>query len=238
MSRLSIASVLGALLCVLASSGAVAQRQPANLPDGVGKDLVEGVCTECHRANQIMRSAGYTEVEWIELFSAMVDLADMPKERSEIAQYLTANMPPNTRRAPKLIPGEVQIEFTEWKVPTLGQRARDPVEAPDGSIWWAGQWGNLIGRIDPATGEMKEYALPANAMPHSVTIDDAGNAWYTGNQNGSVGKLDPNTGEITVFEMPNPEARDPHTAVFDRDGILWFTLQRSNMVGRLNPATG
>ena len=67
--------------------------------------------------------------------------------------------------------GRRRIAFKEWQVPTLGQRSRDPVEAADGSIWWAGQWGNLVGRIDPATGEMKEYPLPANAMPHTVILD-------------------------------------------------------------------
>ena len=49
------------------------------------------------------------------------------------------------------MPGDAEIAFKEWQVPTLGQRSRDPVEAADGAIWWAGQWGNLIGRIDPAT---------------------------------------------------------------------------------------
>ena len=236
MRKLSISAF--AVVLVLTPIGASAQPRQANLPDGVGKDLVESLCTGCHSASQIVRSSGYTEEEWAEHFSAMVDFADMPKERSEIARYLAANMPPDTTRAPTLVPGELEVGFTEWKVPTLGQRARDPVEAPDGTIWWAGQWGNLIGRIDPTTGKMKEYSLPADAMPHSVTIDDAGMVWYTGNQNGSVGKFDPTTEEITVYPMPDPAARDPHTAVFDADGILWFTLQRSNMVGRLDPATG
>ena len=85
---------------------------------------------------------------------------------------------------------------------------------------------------------MKEYPLPANALPHTVVLDDAGNVWYTGNKNGSVGKLDPTTGEVTAFAMPDPAAKDPHTAVFDGNGILWFTLQQSNMIGRLDPASG
>ncbi len=136
------------------------------------------------------------------------------------------------------MPGEVQIRFQEWQVPTLGQRARDPVQAEVGSIWWAGQWANLVGRIDPPAGEMKEYPLPPGAMPHTVTIDGAGNVWYTGNKNGTVGKLDPETGAITEFKMPDPAAKGPHTAVYDRSGTLWFTLQLSNMVGRLDPWTG
>jgi virginiamycin B lyase len=135
------------------------------------------------------------------------------------------------------MPGDAEIEFKAWQ-PTFGQRSRDPVQAEDGAIWWGGQFGNLVGRIDPAGGEVTEYPLPDGAMPHSVTLDDAGNVWYTGNRNGTMGKLDPATGAITVYEMPDPAAKDPHTAVFDADGILWFTLQQSNMIGRLDPASG
>jgi Streptogramin lyase len=112
------------------------------------------------------------------------------------------------------------------------------VEAPDGKIWWAGQFGNLIGRLDPVTGEMKEYQLPPNAKPHTITLDAQGTPWYSGNMNGTVGKVDPATGKVTEYKMPDPKARDPHTIVFDQKGILWFTAQNSNMIGRLDPATG
>jgi virginiamycin B lyase len=237
MLRSSIAWFAGALACGLVPIAAPAQSVAPELPDGAGKELVDAACTACHQTDQITRSSGYTEDGWRELTGTMIDLSGSP-EQDEIIGYLAAHFPPNERRAPKLMPGEVEIAFKEWQVPTLGQRSRDPVEAADGSIWWAGQWGNLIGRIDPATGEMTEYPLPDNAMPHSVLLDDAGNVWYTGNKNATIGMLDPDTGEITEYKMPDPAAKDPHTAVFDRDGILWFTLQLSNMVGRLDPASG
>ena len=168
----------------------------------------------------------------------MIDLSGSPETQEEILGYLATNFPPNSKRAPKLIPGNVKIEFQEWQTPTLGQRSRDPIQASDGTIWWAGQWGNLIGRINPATGEMKEYPLPASAMPHTVTLDAKGNVWYTGNKNGTIGYLDPRTEKITEFKMPDSEAKDPHSAIFDANGILWFTMQLSNRVGRLDPATG
>jgi virginiamycin B lyase len=237
MLRPSIAALAGALSWALVPVAAQAQGAASGLPDGAGRELVEAVCTGCHQTNQITRSSGYTRAGWQELIGTMVDLSGSP-EQDEIVQYLATHLPPNDRRAPKLMPGEAEIAFKEWRVPTLGQRSRDPVQAADGSIWWAGQWGNLIGRIDPATGEMSEYPLPEGAMPHSVILDDAGNVWYTGNKNGTIGMLDPDTGEITVYDMPDPAAKDPHTAIFDEDGILWFTLQQSNMIGRLNPASG
>src|SRR6185312_14709190 len=98
--------------------------------------------------------------------------------------------------------------------------------------------GNLVGSINPATGEIKEYKLPPKPLPHTVELDAKGNVWFTGNANGTIGYLDPKTGKTTVFKMPDPNAKDPHTLIFDRNGIGWFTLQNSNMVGRIDPATG
>ena len=240
MSRRLSVSLIVATVFALVSLAAQAQPygKPAKLPEGPGKALVEGACVACHNTNLIERSAGYTRDGWKELFGTMIDLSKSPEEQATIAAYLGEHYPPNKRRAAKLVPGTAQVSFKEWVTPTLGQRARDPAEGPDGTIWWVGQWGNILGRINPTTGAMKEYQLPAKAMPHTVTVDAKGNVWYTGNKNATVGYLDPKTEKITVFKMPDPKARDPHTLIFDRKGIAWFTLQQSNMVGRLDPATG
>jgi virginiamycin B lyase len=238
MSRLLTASLMTATIFVLAPATAQAQSQAVTLPDGPGKQLVDGTCTACHQNNMITTSSGYTRDHWKQLIATMIDLSKTPEEQNVITDYLATNFPPNTRRAAKLVPGSLQVSFKEWQTQTLGNRSRDPVQAPDGLIWWAGQFGNMIGSINPATGEMKEYPLPANAYPHTVEVDAKGNVWYTGNKNGTVGYLDPKTGQIKVYKMPDPNAKDPHTLVFDRQGIAWFTLQNSNMVGRLDPATG
>ena len=236
MLKAAIVSFAGVIGCALLP--AAAQAQGSGLPEGPGRELVEAMCTGCHQTNQITRSSGYTREGWKELTGTMVDLSVSPEQQDEITRYLATHFPPNDRRAPRLIPGEARISLKEWQVPTLGQRSRDPVEATDQSIWWAGQFGNLSGRIDPATGQMTEYTLPEGSLPHTVTLDGAGNPWFTGNGNGTVGRLDPATGKSTVYKMPDPAARDPHTAEFDRQGILWFSLQQSNMVGRLDPKTG
>ncbi len=238
MPRLSIVSLTGALLCILTPATAQSQSQLSMLPEGAGAQLVEGTCTSCHNTNQITRSSGYTRTGWNELIGTMIDLSGNPQDRDSITRYLATHFPPNKKTAPRLIPGKARIAFKEWVVPTLGQRSRDPIEAPDGTIWWAGQWGNLIGSINPRTGAMKEYPLPDSAKPHTVTLDAAGKVWYTGNKNATIGKLDPATGKITEYKMPDSAAKDPHSAIFDGKGVLWFTLQHSNMVGRLNPSTG
>lgn len=220
---------------LLSAAPAYSQSSDNNaLPDGPGKDLVQTVCTTCHGVNYITRSAGYTSAsEWHRVFSTMVDL---PAAQAEtIASYLATHFPEDVSRRPNLIAGDFEIEITEWQVPTLGQRSRDPAEAPDGSIWWTGMWASLAGRLDPETGEMEEYHLPPSARPHTIVPDDEGNIWYTGNSNGTIGRLDPETGRITEFPT---EARDPHSAVFHPNGHLYFTSQGAGMLGRLNPDTG
>lgn len=134
---------------------------------------------------------------------------------------------------------ELQVKIREWDVPTKGGHPHDPAVGPDGALWFTEQMVSKLGRLDPATGEIKEFPLKGkNDGPHGLVADREGNIWYTGNFAGYIGKLNPRTGEVTEYKMPDAKAEDPHTAVFDARGIMWFTVQVGNMVGRLDPKTG
>ena len=233
MARASQLALVAALLGWAVPAAAQGRGQQVQLPNGAGKETVEAACTACHGLNQLRGSVGYSAEGWRALFGTMVQLPE-PQMR-EVAQYLATNFPPRTGREPRLVAGNFQIEIEEWIAPTLGQRVRDPHQAPDGAIWWTGMYGSLLGRIDPVTGEMREYKLDPEARPHWSGADAQGNIWYMGNGNGTVGRLDPRTGQITVYDV---EARDPHTGIFDRNGNLVWTAQGAAMMGRLNPRTG
>ena len=139
---------------------------------------------------------------------------------------------------PPAIP-HLDVKIHEWDVPTKGAHPHDPAVAPDGSLWFTEQMVSKLGRLDPASGQFKEYPLKgANDGPHGLVADRDGMIWYTGNFAAHIGKLDPRTGEVVQYKMPDAKAEDPHTAVFDAQGTLWFTVQVGNMVGRLNPKTG
>ena len=240
MPRTFSASLIAAAFALspLAAGAQSQAKAPPPLPEGKAKPLVEAICSSCHALQLIQNSSGYTREHWKELVGTMIDLSGNPEQQNEITGYLAANFPPNNRRAPKLVPGNFQVTFKEWVMPQLGQRTRDPMQAADGSIWYAGQYGNLIGRLDPKTGRAKEYPLPPDAMPHTVQLDPKGRPWYSGNKNGSIGWIDPATGKATVFKMPDPAAKDTHTIAFDKKGFAYFTFQHANMIGRLNPETG
>lgn len=133
------------------------------------------------------------------------------------------------------------VRFDQWSVPqgTMPFVPHDPAFAADGSGWYTGFGANTLGRIDPGTGQVKEFVLPtAESGPHGIAADREGRIWYTGNRAGLIGRLDPASGAVTEYRMPDPAARDPHTLVFDSRGILWFTVQNGNFVGRLDPSTG
>lgn len=242
MSRsmsLALSSALFVVALAVALQGQGRQgggRGQVQLPDGPGKELVSATCAACHGLNLITGAAGYSQDGWRDVIATMIDLP--AAQRATATEYLAAHFPPRPGRAPNLVPGDVTVTFREWTVPTLGQRSRDPLQTKDGTIWWNGQYISLIGRLNPVTGEMREYELPRDARPHSIVDDAAGNIWYTGNGNATIGKLVPATGEITMFKMPDPAARDPHTIIVGRNGSLYFTLQQSNMLGRLVPSTG
>jgi virginiamycin B lyase len=126
----------------------------------------------------------------------------------------------------------------EWMVPWEKSRPRDPAVAPDGRIWFVGQVGNYIARLDPGSGKFDRFEIDAGTNPHNVIVDPAGHAWYAGNRNGMIGRIDAKTGAITRYPMPDAAAGDPHTLVLDRSGDIWFTVQMGNFVGKLTTKSG
>ncbi|MBV8922753.1 Vgb family protein [Bradyrhizobium sp.] len=220
------------------SSAAAAQQPGADFPDGAAKGDVVTICGGCHDINRV--KAGYTDEGWRTVMRMMQNFgAPIPPDHvTEITDYLIKSFPEGPRPQAALIEGPVDVAIKEWPVATPGSRPHDPLAARDGSIWYSGQLTNVLGRLDPASGEIKEYHVNAQTGPHGLKEDKDGNIWFTGNFAGLIGKLDPKTGQVAEFRMPDPAAKDPHSLVFDQDGILWFTVQQGNKVGRLDPRSG
>ena len=247
-----------AFAVLMASAAPVAAQA---FPDGPGKEILEKKCSTCHAPEQVT-TFGRSAEEWREVVVNMIDLgAEVNEEEAKVlVEYLAKHWPlkgakpaekpadkPAEQPAPKAAPGAMapvsshtpSVTIREWDVPTPKSRPHDPLAASDGTIWYTGQMVNVLGRLDPKTGQIKEFPLKTPASgPHGLTEDKAGNIWYTGNAKGLIGKLDPKTGEVAEYPMPDAAAKDPHSLAFDQKGMLWFTVQGANMVGRLNPATG
>jgi virginiamycin B lyase len=106
---------------------------------------------------------------------------------------------------------ETEVIYTTWDLPATA-RPHDTRIAADGTIWFNHFNDNAIGRLDPKTGEVKEWRWPYRAAEGSfqptgartLMGPDRQGRWYIGNQAQSgVVVFDPKTEQ---FEFRNPPA--------------------------------
>ena len=243
------------IFAIVLVSARIASSQDFRLPDGPGKDLVERHCMRCHDVQKLAGpdnghwpafGPGKSPEEWqrVMTFMGTYGLTLTKEQVPIVTAYLTKALAGPARPTGVRIPGPIEVAIREWKV-TPGTRPHDPAVAPDGAVWYTGQASSRLGRLDPGTGEVRNYPLrpdntklPYGVGPHGLIADKDGYIWYAGQLDGHLGKLDPKTGMVTKYKIPNPSAGGPHTPIFDKNGTLWFTMQQGNMVGRLTPGTG
>ncbi len=210
------------------------------LPEGPGKEIVESACNVCHVFAQRV-GGGYTPEGWDKVLRMMTNqgLNLSAEQKAAAKEYLSKNYPEKPKAPAVLVEGPHQVSMQAWQVTTPGARPHDPLGAKDGSLWYSGQMANVLGRIDPQTGAIKEFALKTpHSGPHGLMEDKHGNIWYTGNTGNLIGMLNPKTGRNIEYVVPDPTVKDPHTLLIDKQGMIWFTAQVGNKVGRLNPQTG
>lgn len=237
MRRLASMKTACATAALLLAASAWGQQ---NLPAGSGRELAASKCYACH-VLETRVGGGYTPEGWTTVIHMMTNhgVRLTPAEIAELTPYLAKTFPEKPKAPAVIVPGPLQVSMQVFKAATPGVRPHDPLATRDGALWYTGQMANLLGRVDPGTGEVREFTLKtAHSGPHGLVEDREGNIWYTGNTGALVGKLDPRSGAVTEYRMPDPAVGDPHTLVFDARGTLWFTAQNANRVGRMNTTTG
>ena len=199
------------------------------LPDGPGRDIVQAQCASCHALNLITNS-GYSRAEWTSVFSTMVAL--LQDQAATVADYLAKNYPEKPRPPAVIIPGSASVSIKEWIVPSLGSRPHDPLATPDGAIWWTGQFASVIGRLDPKTGEVKEWPSPSGpkSQPYGITsIHDV--IWYSESavKPNTVVRFDPKTEKFQTWAIPSGGGVVRNVSV-TRDGNLALACSGVNRV--------
>jgi hypothetical protein len=110
---------------------------------------------------------------------------------------------------------------------------------PDGNLWFTASLpatGNNIGVINPTTGAIGYFSLPAAGGAASfITTGSDGNLWFTLNSTGKLGSINPTTHAINEFPLNNA-GTGPGSIVSGPDGNLWFT-EATNAIGKFNPTT-
>jgi len=176
------------------------------------------------------------------------------KTDARIAEYLsTINLSssPNGKwnyefkAFPRLKGASTKIIITEYDLPRRGFEPHDVVMDPDGMIWTPDFGNGNLGRLNPTTGEFKEWKVPtlkpdSPAYGLDLAIDKDGNPWFSMMEQGGISKFDRKTQTFSSWRVPpaydNVKAHVGMVAI-TRDSKVWFKDSRNNMVHRLDPQT-
>jgi len=250
-------------LSVLSARGQLAPLTPnrdtaLQLPEGAGKQAVERTCFLCHGFGQFAR-VNLDRPDWDHIISVMVAWgAPLRKEEIPVViDYLATNFKDQGKGRGVVIPGNIDVAIKEWDLPTRAALPHDSLYSTrSGSVWYTGQFANVLGRFDPKTQEFEDYHLKRpRSEPYSLVEDKEGSIWFDSHVNGFIGRLDPKTGDVKEYPLPDPKLVLYDIAI-DQKGILWFAAQHEgatrrpglaqsstskadgSKIGRLDPKTG
>lgn len=160
---------------------------------------------------------------------------------SEQAQYLasislssssngTWRYPLRTLPRPK--GPETAVIMTEYDLPRPDSQPHDAAIDPEGNVWYQDFGQDYLGRLDPRTGEVKEWRLPA-LKPYppfaegglDVQIDSDGNPWLALMRRAAIIRFDRRTEKMTVWEAPSEHTLRTLVAMIahaPQQNMVWF----------------
>ena len=120
-------------------------------------------------------------------------------------------------------------------------KARDPHTLnfdQSGILWFTAQNANMMGRIDPSSGEVKLVTSPTpNSRPYGLTsipraFPSSSNSAPTRSRPSIPGRM-----AIKEYALPNAASR-PRRLALAADDMVWYADYSRGYLGRLDLATG
>jgi virginiamycin B lyase len=155
-------------------------------------------------------------------FAKFLSTINMGSDRSKLPYSFTTRPRP-TGKATRVI-------YTEYDLPRRGAEPHDAIVDAQGMIWYDDFGQAVLGRLDPKTGETKEWQLPSikQGVPQGslcLAVDKAGNIWIAKPFSAGIIKFDPKTEKTESWNEPAPfnnnESRTTFLAI-SPDGSTWF----------------
>ena len=122
----------------------------------------------------------------------------------------------------------------EYSVPTanagLSQIVSDPA---DGNLWFVEAAADKVGRINPTTKFVAEFAVPtAGAAPETIAVDKGGNIWFIESKASKIAELSPNNpSQITEYGVAGLTPLAP-TVVGEQPEYTQKTNKKGKKVGK------
>lgn len=126
-------------------------------------------------------------------------------------------------------------ESKTWNTPWESTRPRDPYADEQGRVWFVGQTGNYVGRLDPRKGDFEK--MEPRSRPYGIWIDSRDRPGFDLFGTNALGTIDPASGEFKAYTLPNERTR-PNRIAITSDDAVWYGDYTRGYLGRLDPATG
>jgi virginiamycin B lyase len=126
------------------------------------------------------------------------------------------------------------MTLREIALPRAEARTRRIAVTPDDMVWYVDHEVGYLGRMDPKTGEVEEWASPGGteSRPYAMTIDDQARIWYveTGVSPNQLVGFDPNTEKFfSVTPVPSGGGAVRHMVFHAPTNTIWFGTDTNNI---------
>ena len=212
------------------------------------KDPFFGTCWQsCHSFQNKMATQTLDQDGWRQRVQYMRDVMGVritDQKADDFAAFMAVMFGPNSPKpaSADLSPGykalvrpfsadAMNIAYVEYDFPAnSGIGPWSAAEDKDGMMWipYYGR-GDAVVRLNPNTGETKEFSLPVSTVAdgvHSAFPGPDGNIWFSEFEKGRIGNLDPETGKMTELQntpLPDGKKTTAHTVRMDASGRVWAT---------------
>jgi virginiamycin B lyase len=170
--------------------------------------------------------------------SGKVDLIKVPGERTRpYGIWLDSHDRPwvnlfGTNRIAMVDPATMTLK--ETTLPRAEARTRRIVVTPDDMVWYVDYAGGYLGRLDPKTGEVKEWPAPsaAQSRPYAMALDGEGRIWFveTGVQPNQFVGFDPKTERfLGATPIPSGGGAVRHMMFHAPTNTFWFGTDTENI---------
>src|SRR4051812_4702962 len=100
-----------------------------------------------------------------------------------------------------------RVIYTEYDLPRKLAQPHDVILDAKGRIWYSAFGDQKIGRVDPASGEVKEYEVAISKPEYPTGIlalrsDREGNLWLGNMYQASIARFDPASEKLQYFTPP------------------------------------
>jgi virginiamycin B lyase len=128
--------------------------------------------------------------------------------------------------------------MTEFTLPAAAARPRRLEVGADGMVWYTDYPRGYLGRLNPATREVREWRSPSGtgSAPYGITIAKDGRVWYNESTANQMIGFDPQSEQFEIVRIPTAGSIVRNVASDAANQRIWLALSGTQRIGKLDIA--